>query len=192
MDDATLFRTASVSVVIAVGTLIVAGITIAFFFGGMGRYWGPINDVFVSATAVALLLPILALVRAVGDGTPWFRIVSYAALAGCVLIAVGQVLLVVSVIDLNASFWTGGLGVIPVIAWMVALVILGLGGAAVPALIGWSSLAALAAIGVTILVGMIGQGAPFWIACGVLLLGLVAWLGALAIGLLQLAPAAAQ
>jgi hypothetical protein len=112
--------------------------TIALFYGGAGAFWGPINDVATSVALLALVLPVIAVDRIAGpDVGPWLRVVSVAAIGGIALAATGQVLLVVGVIDLETSFVTGGIGILPVFAWLVAVAVLGLGAAILPAQVGW-------------------------------------------------------
>ena len=179
MDDATLFRSASISAGIAIITLIIAGVAFALFLGGAGAIFGPINDLAVVATVVALILPILAIDRVAADTAPWLRWVSIAAIAGCVLIAVGQTLLVVGVLPLDGSFVTGGIGVVPVLAWMVALVVLGLGAGPVPSTIGFAAAVVLLLIVAEVVAAGAGPGPALWLVSIALLGSLVAWLGIL-------------
>lgn len=184
MDDQTLFRAAGVSAAIAIPLLIISGIALALFFGGQGAFWGPVNDVFIALTMVALLLPIIAVDRLAADAAPWLRVVSIVAFLSCILIAVGQLALVAGIIDLNASFVTGGIGFLGIIAWLIALVVLAFGLGAIPVTIGWLSAAALAGIVLEAVVAMVTTGPALWVASLVLLTGLVGWLGALGAGLL--------
>ena len=184
-----LFRVAGISAVVAVITLLIAGVAIGLFFGGAGYFWGPVNDVFISATTVALILPMLAVDRMAGDAAPWLRAVTIIGIVGAILVAVGQLLLVAGVISLQDSFVTGGLGFLAILVWMVALVVLAFGIGAIPSTIGWLAALALAFVGATAVVGIATQGPWLWVACIVLLGSLMAWLGALAAGLLARAPA---
>lgn len=185
MDDETLLRAAGLSAALAIPFLILAGIAIALFFGGQGTFWGPVNDIFVSLTCLALLLPIVAVDRMAADSAPWVRWVSIAAFAGCVLIAVGQFALVLGRIDLQTSFVTGGLGFLGLLAWMIALAVLGLGVGVLPASIGWLSAITLALVVLEAAVGMATTGLALWVASIVLVVGIVGWLGSIAASLLE-------
>jgi hypothetical protein len=189
MDDPTLYRAAGVSAAIAIPLLVISGIALALFFGGQGAFWGPVNDVFIALTTIALLLPIVAVDRLAGDVAPWLRVVSILTALGCILVAAGQLALVAGIIDLNTSFVTGGIGFLTIVVWLVALVVLAFGLGAIPATIGWLSLAALAGIVLEAVVGMNTTGPALWVASVVLLVGLVGWLGALGAGLLGRATA---
>src|SRR3990172_3837418 len=118
-----LVRAAGYSTYAAIATLIVAAITIVLFFGGAGQFWGPVNDVFVSLPTLLLILPVLAILLLAGDHAGWwFSALSWLAIAGLLLVAVGQLLLVVGVISLNASFLTGGIGLTPFLVWALATI----------------------------------------------------------------------
>jgi hypothetical protein len=184
MDDQTLYRAAGISAAIALVTLMVAGIALALFFGGRGAFFGPINDVFLSATTIALILPIIAVDRMTGEPILWLRIVTIAAVAGAVLIAVGQILLVLGVIRLEDSYITGGLGFLPILAWMIALVILSLGMGVVPVAVGWTAAATLSLIVLEAVVGSLSTGLAMWVATIALVIALLAWLGSLSASLL--------
>ena len=72
-------------------------------------------------------MPALAIDRIVeGFVGGWFNLVTAAAVAGIALAALGQLLLVVRVMPLGASFVTGGLGVMPVMVWVAAQGYIGL------------------------------------------------------------------
>ena len=195
LDTAALTRAAGWSTVIAIVALIVSGITIALFFGGAGAFWGPINDLATAVTLIALILPVLAIDRLAAPGAGiWLRVVTVAALAGLVLGAVGQVLLVLGVIDLQTSFVTGGVGITPFFAWLVALAIVAFGsadGAPLPGSIGWLAVAVIGLSILIVVVGMVATDGPIlWITGGVLLVALLAWLATLASTLLSRAATA--
>jgi hypothetical protein len=74
-----------------------------------------------------LVLPAWALLEVEGLGARrWFRVLTWLTIAGLVLATVGQLLLVAGLITLETSFVTGGLGILPVLAWVVAQGYLGL------------------------------------------------------------------
>ena len=185
MDDQTLFRVAGLSAAIAIPLLVISGIALALFFGGQGAFWGPVNDIFISLTMIALLLPIVAVDRLAAGSVPWMRVVSIVAFASCIVIAVGQVALVVGLISLQSSFVTGGIGFLGVIVWLIALVVLSFGLGILPSIVGWLSAATLALIVVEAVVSMTTTGLGLWISSVALLALLVGWLGTLAVGLLE-------
>jgi hypothetical protein len=184
MDDATLYRTAGLSAAIAVPLFLISGVALALFFGGQGAHWGPVNDVFISLTCLALLLPIVAIDRMAADSVSWMRWVSIVAFAGAVIIAVGQLALVVGIIDLNGSYVTGGIGFIGLLVWMIALVVLAFGVGAIPTTIGWLSALTLAFIVLETVVGLATTGVALWVVTAGLVLGMVGWLGSIGAGLL--------
>ncbi len=186
ISDSDLYRAAGISGAIAIVALIISGITIALFFGGAGAFWGPINDVFVVFTVLALILPLLAVDRWVAEqGVGWMRIVTVAAILGTILIAVGQTLLVLGVITLQASFVTGGVGFLPVFIWLVSLVVLAFGNGSIPAPVGWAAAAVIASIGVDVAISMATTGPLLWIASVGLLVAIVVWLWTLTSALLS-------
>ena len=175
LDDATLYRLAGLSAVVAVVALIISGIALALFFGGAGEFWGPVNDVFIALTLLALILPMLAVDRLAGPSAgTWLRVVTVAAIAGAVLGAAGQLLLVAGVIDLETSFVTGGLGIVPVLVWFLALVILAFGPGTLPAAVGWLAAGTLSLIVVGSIVSAITLGPVSWVAWTAVLLVLAA------------------
>jgi hypothetical protein len=187
LPDTDLYRAAGASTVVALIALVISGITIALFFGGAGAFWGPVNDMFIVVTVLALILPILAVDRlAAESGVGWMRLVTIAAVGGSVLIAVGQLALVLGFLSLQSSFVTGGLGFIPIVVWLVALVVLTFGSGVLPSPIGWTAVAVLALIGLEALAGVVAATGPIlWVASIALLAALVAWLWTLSSALLS-------
>jgi len=177
LESGALYRAAGLSGVVALVALVVAAVTIALFFGGAGQVFGPINDVSVAIMVIALILPILAVDRlAAGQAGLWLRIVSVGAITGAVLIAVGQLLLVVGVIDLETSFVTGGLGVIPVLVWIVALIVLAVPLDIIPSSVGWLAGATIGLIVVGSLVTFVTTGPAAWAAWIAVCVVLAVWL----------------
>jgi hypothetical protein len=192
ITDATLLRWAGISALVAIVAVIVSGITIALFFGGAGAFWGPVNDLATAVALLALVLPVLAVQRiARADAGIWLDVVSVAALAGIVLAATGQILLVAGRISLETSFVTGGLGILPVFAWLVAVAILALGLGVLPAQVGWLAVAVIVLSAALALIAGIALGPLVWVGSVVLLASLVGWLGSLSLALMsQRVPAA--
>jgi hypothetical protein len=134
-------------------TMVASMVAISLFFGGAGAIWGPINDLLVVATVLLLLPAVAVLPRLVGPVTArWFTLVSMAAAVGIAVIATGQLALVAGLITLDTSFLTGGLGVVPVIAWVGATAVPALRVAAFGrAMAGWA-IGLVTLIGITIVV----------------------------------------
>lgn len=180
-------RTAGYATYAAVVTLVLSGIALALFFGGAGAFWGPVNDVLV-AVSLFLLIPAVLAVRDLARNervATWFEALTYLALAGMVLAAIGQLLLVVRVIDLQTSFVTGGLGILPFLAWVGALSFLALGGGLVSRTVGlWGAAFVILCIVTVIAIPVLPQTLLY--SMGVpLLVTLVGWLIALGGDLLR-------
>ena len=181
IEDGTFFRAAGLSTVLAVIALVIAAITLGLFFGGAGQWWGPVNDVFTAILMFALILPILATDRiVVPEAGLWFRVVTVAAVAGAVLAGVGQLLLVLGVIDLQTSFITGGLGFLPVLVWIGALIVVAGPLGLLPAAIAWSAAAVIALIVVGAVITSISTGPLAWVAWLAVVLALALWMASLA------------
>lgn len=185
IDSPTLYRIAGWSAALAVVTLIVSAIALAIFFQ-VGEPWGSINDGLIVVTALALIPAMVAIDRLAGGQAAWLRIVTVLAIAGAVLISVGQSLLIVRILSLEGSYVTGGIGLLPILVWLVALVVLAFGAGAIPASIGWTALASLVMIVAFSVVAMITMGPALWIAAVVLIGVLVAWLLAMSTTFLRL------
>ena len=190
LPDSQLYPAAGASAVVSLIALVVSGIALALFFGGAGAFWGPVNDMFLVVTVLALILPILAVDRlAAGQGVGWMRIVSIVTVLGVVVIAVGQTALVLGVLTLDGSYVTAGVGFIAIMVWLVALAILSFGSGVLPQLVGWTAMAVLALIGVEALLVTVAMGPLVAIASIALLVALVAWLWTLSSTLLSRASA---
>ena len=172
-----LARLAGWSTWLALVSLVLSAIALALFFAGAGEYWGPVNDVLISVTAVAVIPAVLVVARMAGEtGAPWVRIVSVAAIAGLVLMAAGQLLLVVGRLSLDGSYVTGGIGVLPFLAWIVLVAVLALGPGILPARVGWLAVATLLAIAALAVTSPFTLGPAVWVEGAVLLAVLGAWL----------------
>ena len=148
--DQTL-RIAGVCSLLAIPALILSGIFLALFFSGAGWLFGPLNDFFTAVMTGLLILPARSLLAVVvGGGRPdrrWFRIITWVAIAGLAIITVGQMLLVVGLISLDASFVAGSLGIAPVLVWVAAQVYLALRFRTPSKVVGWTLIALLATAG---------------------------------------------
>jgi hypothetical protein len=192
MSDTELYRLASMATWVSIATLVVSGIALAIFFAGPGEPFGSINDAAIAVTLILLIPAVLAVDRLAGErSTPLVRIVTIAAIAGIVLAAVGQLLLIVRVITLEDSFITGGLGILPVLAWFVLVAVVALVGGFLPSVVGWLTVASLGMIVVTAVVAAITMGPLLWVACVALLAVLCTWLASLAIAFGAASPAPA-
>jgi hypothetical protein len=184
MATADLYRLAGASSWVSVVALVLSAIALALFFGGAGEFWGPVNDALIVVTAIALIPAVVAVARLAGDrGTPWVLVLSAAAVAGLALIAVGQTLLIVGRLSLDGSFVTGGIGVIPFIAWIVLVAALSLGGGVLPSTTGWLAVATLVAILAMSAIAVVTQGPVLWVAGVGLMIAISAWLAGLATSL---------
>jgi len=177
LDDSALYRSAATSAVVGVIALVAAAITITMFFAGAGEAWGPVNDVFDALLLAAIVLPVLAIDRLAGpDAQPWLRVVTVAAIAGLVLGAVGQLLLVAGVIDLQTSYVTGGLGIIPFFAWLVALAVLAFGPGVLPQSVGWL-VVSIIVLGVgSGVISAVTFGPALWVVSAALVVAIGVWL----------------
>jgi hypothetical protein len=133
-----LLRMAGYCAIVAVAMLVAAGIALALFFGDVNPLFGPVNDVF-TALALLLMVPVVLAVWRLAEGTlgSWFGWLSLATIAGLVVAAAGFVMLVAGVIDLQASFITGGLGMLPFLVWAAALAYASLRRRVVSTVVGW-------------------------------------------------------
>ena len=180
-----LIRAAGYSAYAAIATLIVAAVTIVLFFGGAGQFWGPVNDVFVSLTTLLLILPVLAILLLAGDHAGWwFSALSWLAIAGLLLVAVGQLLLVVGVISLNASFLTGGIGITPFLVWALATVWTAWTFGVPSVMVGFLLAGVLVMSALTTAVSLALPGVATGIVSAVLTLAVCAWMAALGSDLL--------
>jgi hypothetical protein len=192
-NAATLFRVAGYGALGAIATLVVSGVALAIFFSDTEALavFGPINDITTAAT-ILLLVPAVLAVRRLARGRvgSWFSVLSMVTLAGMALAAGGLVLLVVRVIDLEASFVTGGIGILPFVGWVVAVGYLALRGRLLKRSVGvWAA----AFIGVAVLAI---AAAPFlsmavlsFTLAPLLFIALAGWLVALGRALLREAAA---
>jgi hypothetical protein len=178
---ADLDRLAGPSTWLALVALVLSGIALALFFGGAGQFWGPVNDAFIVVAVIALIPAVLAVDRLAGShAAPWTRIITIAAIAGIVLMATGQTLLIVGRLSLDGSYVTGGIGVIPFVAWIVLVAVLSLASGVLPSSVGWLAVASLVGIVLLAAVAALGQGPLLW-AMGIgLVVVLGAWLASLA------------
>jgi hypothetical protein len=184
--ESTLMRTAGLSAFVAISFLVVSGIATALFFGGRGEPWGHLSDIAVSVTLMALVLPVIAVEQLARERTGiWLEVVSVAAIAGILLAATGQLLLVLGVIRLETSFVTGGLGVLPVFAWLASVGLLALAMGLLPAQVGWLAMAVIVlAVGLAV-VSAVADGPVQWAGSLTLLAVLVGWMGSLGLTLLD-------
>ena len=182
MTDRTL-RIAGVCSLLAIPALILSAIFLALFFGGAGQEFGPLNDLFVAAMTGLLILPARSLLDVVvGGGRPdrrWFRIVTWVAIAGLVIMTAGQLLLVVGLISLDASFVALSLGVLPVLAWAAAQVYLALRFRTPSRVVGWTLIVVLATAGFLTAASAVHSDVATWVFTGVFLAALVGYFAVL-------------
>ena len=182
-----LAHIAGYSAIAAVPVVILAGITVALFFRGAGDWLGPANDLLSVLALLLLLTPVLALnALHLSYAGGWLPILTLMALAGILVAALGQTLLVAGAISLGTSFITGGLGVVPLLIWAVAILVLGFQHQALPVYLSWLLLGVLALATALTIASMLGYPAAAWLLAVLLLIVLCAWLGCLGRELLQL------
>jgi hypothetical protein len=169
-------RVAGFSAAAAIPALFLAAVALALFFGGAGERWGPVNDVLVALTLLLLILPVVALPVVLDNPEGWFVALSYVAVAGLVVAAIGQLLLVAGVIGLNTSFVTGGVGILPLLAWWAGVAYLALGAGMLPSHIGWWLVGTLG-LGLLTFLATFGARRPVTWAFGAgLVTALIGWL----------------
>ena len=192
MTGLDLDRLAGPATWLALVALILSGIALGLFFGGAGAFWGPVNDVLIVVAVLALIPAVLAVDRRAGDhAAPWTRIVTIAALAGIVVMATGQSLLVAGRLSLEGSYVTGGVGVLPFLAWIGLVAVLSLASGVLPRPVGWLAVAVLGLIVVEAVVASVSPAPLLWATTIVLVLALAGWLAALASSFGSVATAAA-
>lgn len=164
----------------AVMTLIVSFVALMLFFGGGGAIFGPINDVFISITLILLVPAVLvvgALAREHVGG--WFRLLTAVTLGGLALAALGQLMLVFGVIDLQMSFVTFGAGLLPLLFWIGALSAVSLGGQPrqiVAPAVGWWGVAFMLALLATLIAFQFLPQIVLYAAGLALAVSLAAWM----------------
>lgn len=190
MSDADLYRLASWSSWVACAALVIAAVALAIFFAGPGEPFGSINDLAFAATLIALVPAVLAVDRLAGPhlSPVIVRVLTIGTIAGIVLSATGSLLLVARVITLEDSYITGGLGILPVIAWMILVAVLSLGSKVLPPSAGWLAVSTVAVIVATIAIAVVTSGPVLWVAGVGLAVVVALWLAALASGFAGMAP----
>lgn len=181
-------RLAAPSAYVAVVAVLLAGVTIALFFT-IGEPFGTINDFFDAIALLLLVPPVLAVQSRVGDDAGgWLAPLTILTVLGLVVAGVGQFLLIAKVIDLNGSYMTGGIGILPVLVWIVALVWLSLGRHLFPDALGWLALAILASAVLIAVFAALKVDLAVWAFSIVLIAALLGWLVALGMALASPEP----
>lgn len=175
-----LTRLASPSAYLAVPVFVLAFVTIALFFRA-GEPFGTINDFFDAIALLLLVPPVLALQgRAGEDAGGWLGPLTALTALGLVVAAVGQFLLIARIIDLNGSYITGGIGILPFLVWVMAIVWLSFGRQLLPAPLGWSAAALIGCIVLLSIFASLKLDIAVWAGAALLMAALLAWLIALA------------
>lgn len=172
----SLVRLAGISAAAAIPALFLSAVALALFFGGAGDRWGPVNDVLVALTLLLLILPVLVLPGRIEEEEGWFVALGYVAVAGILVASIGQLLLVARVISLNTSFVTGGVGILPLLAWWAAVVYLALAAGTVPAEIGWWLVGTLGFAVLLVGATYVLRGAVVWAFGAAMVTALMGWL----------------
>ncbi len=100
------------------------------------------------------------------------------------LAAAGQLLLILRIIDLRTSFVTGGVGVVPVLAWLGVTAWLALAQHLLPEAVGWFGAAALGSAALVTLASIVKLDPATWLLSAALISALGGWLVALGSALL--------
>ena len=180
MEDKVLLKLASGSAFLAVPTLLLSGAFLALFFSGRGEHYGRLNDIFVAISLVLLILPAIGVYSLTRElNGPWLDVIIWFGVAGMAIAAGGQMLLVLGVISLQTSFVTGGLGILPVLAWMISLAVLSLALAQLPESIGWTTGIVLVLSLLVTLAWTLHRKVGAWSLAAALNVTLVVWLGSL-------------
>lgn len=180
-----LFNLAAISAFLAIPTLALASIYGVYFFKTRDPRMGLLNDVYSAIVLLLLILPVLAINVSQAPTVSWLDTVTWMTIVGLIIGAGGQFLLVFEKINLATSFITGGISLLPIIAWMGALIYLSLFRQSLSASIGWLSAAIL------LLVAMLPVTwaflrATFSFLTALLLITLAAWLLSLGLVLLSI------
>ena len=177
MTAEPLMWLAGASALLAVPVLVLSGVFLALFFGGRGERFGRLNDLLTAIGLLLLVAPAAAVYLISRDTTgEWLLVLTIAAVAGMALAAAGQILLVLRVIDLRTSFVTGGIGVVPVLAWVGATVWLALSGHVLPEAIGWLGAATLASAALLTVASVVRLDTAVWPLSVVLMAAIGGWL----------------
>ena len=104
------------------------------------------------------------------------RFVSIITIVGVVVIAVGQMALVLGFLSLEGSYVTGGIGLIGILAWLIALPVLAFVSGVLPSTVGWTAIGVLLLIAVEAVVAMVMMGPLVAVASVALLAVMSAWL----------------
>ncbi len=173
----SFLRAAGYAAFAIIPTLIASGLALWLFFAGAGGIFGDLNDLLTAVCLLLLALPVVAITALTsGSVGSWFAVVSWLAVAGIGVAGAGQVLLVLRAISLETSFVTGGVGILPVLAWAVALAIVALRTSELPDRLGWATIALLATIVAASLGSAVLPAIGILAVSTVLLVALSGWL----------------
>lgn len=115
----------------------------------------------------------------------WLDAITWLAVSGMAVAAIGQFLLIMGAISLEISFMTGGAGILPIFTWWVSLAILAMGRHLFWSPMGWMVIAALGLSILLVTVWGLRLKAAVWPVSGALTFALVAWLATLGWNLLR-------
>ena len=175
---------AAPSAFLAVPVVILAAITLAIFFLGPGEPFGSLNDLFDALALLLLIPPVVGIQARLGDEPGgWLGPLTVLTILGLLIAAAGQLLLIARVIDLGTSYVTGGLGILPLLVWICALIWLSLGAHLLPESLGWSAAAFLGSAVLVIIFALLRVAVAVGISSVVLLVALLGWLAALGLAL---------
>lgn len=179
-----LMRLPGLSALLALPALLLAGIFFALFVGGRGDRFGSLNDFFSAVALLLLVAPAIAVYLIARDATgAWLLLLTVAAIVGMVLAAIGQFLLILRIIELQTSFVTGGIGIVPVLAWLGVTVWLAFSGHLLPNTVGWFGAATLASAALLTIASVVRLNSAVWLLSAILVAALGGWLITLGLAL---------
>jgi hypothetical protein len=123
--DARLLHWAGIAAIAGAVLLVLTAFLLVIGATGMTDAFGWANDVVV-AVAMLMLSPAILVTRRLGwpRVQGWFDTLSWLALAGILVLVVGQLLLVIGVIRIGPAFLAVGSGMSAILAWGIGYAML--------------------------------------------------------------------
>jgi len=180
--DARVLRWAGIAAIAGAVLLVMTAFLLVIGATGVTDAFGWANDVGL-AVAMLMLSPAIVATRRLGSPgvQRWFDTVTWLALAGILVLVVGQLLLVIGVIRIGPAFLAVGSGMAAILAWGIGYAVLarrGHGNVASISVARWAiasavsfaasaitwplGVAAWSVVGVVLLVSFVG----WWVALG--------------------------
>jgi hypothetical protein len=176
--DTRLLRGAGIAAIAGAVLLVLTALLLFVGATGVTDAFGWANDV-VFAVAMLMLSPAIVAIRRLGWPTvrAWFKVLSWLALAGILVLVAGQLLLVGGVIRMGPAFVAVGSGMSAILAWGTGYAVLawqGHGEVASVSVARWALASAVSFVASSIAWPILGVAA--WSIVGVvLLISFVCW-----------------